>query len=81
MKVIQLHARIPQSGDLDDHLGTEPKPGANREAKEVEAAGGHVLAKIARFDREPSRTQLVVQLGVDQMHLAEIRLRWVSCDA
>ena len=81
VKVIQLHAWIPQPCNLDDHLRTEPKSGASREAEEVEATCGHVLAKIARFDREPTRTQLIVQLGVDQMHLAQIRLRRVPCDA
>ena len=59
-KVIQLHARIPQPGELDDYLGAEAESGANREAEEVDSACGHVLAEIARSDREPSRTQLVV---------------------
>lgn len=76
-KVLQLRARIPQPGELDDHLGTEPKSGASREAEEVDSPCGHVLAEIARSDREPRRTQLVVQLGVDEVHLAQIRLPWV----
>ena len=73
-KVLQLHARIPQAGELDDHFGTEPESSANREAKEVDSACRHVLAEIARSDRESSRAQLVVQLGVDEVHLAQIRL-------
>ena len=74
-KLVQLHARIPQPGELDDHLGPETKSRANREAEEVDSACGHVLAEIARSDREPGRTQLVVQLGVDEVDLAQIRLR------
>ncbi len=80
-KVVQLHARIPQSGDLDDDIGAEPKARANREAEEVDAACSHVLAEIARSDQEPGRTELVVQLGVNEVHLAQVRLRWVPRDA
>ena len=45
--------------------------------EEIDATCSHVLAEIARFDREPSRTKLVVQLGVDEVHLPQVRLQRV----
>ena len=54
---------------------------AERELEHGEAARGDVLAHLPRTDVEPREPELVVQLAVDQVHLAEVRLRRIACDA
>ena len=53
-------------------------PGGQPE--QVDAARRDVLAHLALRDRKPARPQLVVQLGVDQVHLAQVRLLGIARD-
>jgi hypothetical protein len=47
----------------------------------VETAGRDVLTHLANSDIEATSPQFVVQLGVDQVHLAEVGLSGVRGDA
>ena len=59
-------------------LVAQPQPGAGGQREQVHAAGGDVLAHLAGRDVEAAGRQLVVQLGVDQVHLAQVGLRRVA---
>src|SRR5258708_38945918 len=51
------------------------QPRAGRQRQEFEARSADVLAEIAGLHVEALGAQFVEQLGMDQMHLAQIRLR------
>ena len=57
---------------------TAPAPRRRRvplgQGEEVEAARGDVFAHLAGRQREAASTQLVVELGVDEVHLAQVGL-------
>jgi hypothetical protein len=71
---VELPARVAQPGDLDDRRGAEPKPRTSRQCEQVDASCGDVLADIAGGYSKARTSQLVVQLSVDQVNLAKIRL-------
>src|SRR3954470_14483811 len=48
LELVDLAAGIAQAGELDDGLGTNVKPRALRQAKQIEIAGGDVLPPLAR---------------------------------
>ena len=48
---------------------------------EVDAGRGDVLAEVSRSDLEPGRPQLVEELGVDQVDLAQVGRVGVLADA
>jgi len=70
---VELDAWIPESRHLDHGVGAQAKPGPGRQPEQVDAARGDVLPHLAGRQRESGRTELVVELGVDQVDLAEIR--------
>jgi hypothetical protein len=47
LEAVDLAAGVAQTGDLDHRLGAEPQLGAGRQAQQVDAAGGDVLAQVA----------------------------------
>ena len=71
---IDLDARIAKPGDLDDGVAAHSKAGPSRETKNVETTSGHVLTHLTRIDFEPSIAELVVKLGMDQVHLTQVWL-------
>jgi hypothetical protein len=75
---VELTAGIAQPGDLDERRGSELKPRTSRERKQVHASSRDVLSDAAGTHGKPHSLQLVVQLSVDQMDLAKIRLLGVS---
>src|SRR5215813_11289882 len=70
---VKLDARIAQPSDLDQRAGAEQQPGTGREPEQVNAAGRHVLAHVAWRYLVPEQIQFVMQFGVDQMYLAQVR--------
>lgn len=74
LKDVQLITGIAQSGHLNDRVGTEVQPGAAGQAEEVQAAGGDVLAHLPRCDIEAAISQLVVELGMNEVDLPQVRL-------
>src|ERR1017187_4378966 len=78
LEVVYLIAGVAQAGDLDHGLRTQAQPSAGRQREQGDAAGGDVLAHVARRYGEPGGTQLVVQLSVDQMDLAQVGLAGVA---
>jgi hypothetical protein len=58
----------------------EAEAGAGRQDEEVDAFGGDVFAHLTGGDLEAGGAQLGVELGVDQVDLAQVRLRRVACD-
>lgn len=80
LKVVQLLAGVSQAGNLDHSLA-DREPGARRQGQQIEAAGGDVLAHVARPDPEPLCDKGLVQFGVNQMDLAQVRLRRIASHA
>jgi hypothetical protein len=58
----------------------KPKPGTDRQLEQSDTAGGDVLANFAGRDRESLHRQLGEQLGVNEVHLTQVRLGRVLCD-
>jgi hypothetical protein len=54
---------------------------AIRQRQEIDSARRDVFAHLARRDHEPHPLELLVKLGVDEMHLPQVRLRGISRDA
>src|SRR5574337_9975 len=71
---VELGARVAQSGHLNDCLPAESKLGADRQGEQVDAAGRDVLAHLTGRYIEPGSPQFVVQFGVDQVDLPQVRL-------
>jgi hypothetical protein len=77
-QAVELPAGVAQPGDLDHGLPAQPQPGAAGKAEQVDPSRGHVLPHLARCEGE--RRQLVVELRVDEMDLAEVGLPRVGAD-
>lgn len=73
MEVIDLLARVPQTGDRDDGTA-DRQSGADRKLEECNAVCGDVLAEVARPDLVSDRGEVIEQLSVDQMDLSHVRL-------
>ena len=80
-EAIELEAGVAQAGHFDDSFGAEPKARPCGEGEEVEAAGGDVLAHFAVRHAETAHAELLVQLRMDEVDLAEVGLRGVARDA
>ena len=78
LDAIELGAGIAQSGDLDDCRVAQMQPRAGRELQQMDAASRDVLAHQAGRQLETGWLQLVVQLGMDQVHLPQVRLAGVA---
>ena len=81
LKVIELRARIPQAGDFHDRIGSKLQSSADGKAKQVDARSGHILAEIAGPDGEARCRELLVQLGMNQVHLTKVGLGRITRDA
>ena len=77
-EVVDLLARVAQTGHLEDDVGTEVQAGAARQPQQVDAARRHVLAQVGRSDVEARLGELVEQLGVHEVDLAQVGLRRVG---
>src|SRR3954452_7500300 len=80
LEAVDLDARIAQAGDFNDSAVAEMQPSPARQLQQVDTRGGDVLAEIAGPYGEARRMHFVEQLGVHQMHLAQIRLRRIPAD-
>lgn len=81
MQSVQLHAGVAQSGYLDDGSRSEVQPRPQGKPQQIDAAGGHVFAHLARSHRDPCGSKLGEEFGVEEMHLAEIRSGGILADA
>jgi len=81
LESVDLRARVPQSGDLDDCLLTEVQEPAAWQPEQVDANGQDVLSQLSRENVEALLAQLGVQLGVDQVYLALVGLGGISSQA
>jgi hypothetical protein len=77
LESVDLRARVPQSGDLDDCLLTEVQEPAAWQPEQVDANGQDVLSQLSRENVEA----LLAQLGVDQVYLALVGLGGISSQA
>lgn len=78
---VELPARIAQPGDLDDGRGADAKPRSARQVEQRKPARQDVLSDAARHDPESGGIELVENLFVKQMHLAQVGLRRILGDA
>lgn len=74
LKLVDLLARISQAGDFQHRLGAQAQAGAGRKVEQSYPAGGDVLSQLAGLHLEAGPIQLIQQLLVNQVHLAEVRL-------
>ncbi len=75
---VDLCARVAQPGHLDDGRRAELQPGTAGKREQIETTGRDVFAELARADVEPLLSQLIEELGMQQVDLAEIGLRGIS---
>jgi hypothetical protein len=68
---------LRQAGHLDRRCADQ-QAGAGGEGEEVEAACRDVLAHVAGLHIEAGRVELIVQLSVDQVDLAQVGLGRVA---
>ena len=73
LEAVDLMAGVAKAGYFDDRLVAEIELRAGREAEQVDAFGGDILTKIARFDVEALLADLVEQFFVHEVHLTEVR--------
>ena len=78
LEAVDLHARVAQPGDHDLGGVAEQQHGAGRQREQVDAAGRDVLAEVAGEHPGPSSCTSLEQLGVDQVHLAQVGLVGVA---
>jgi len=78
LEVVELGAGIPQSGDLHNSLLAESQPSAGGQAEQVDAARSDILAEVAWYHRVAGRSKLLVQLGVNEVHLTKVRLGGIA---
>ena len=71
----------PAAGPHSPGPGAEPETRPGRKREEVDAPRGHVLPHLSGCDIEPGRAELAVELGMDEVHLPEVRLRGVAAHA
>src|SRR5262249_41055977 len=69
---VELAAGVAQPGHLDDGVGAKMQFRTGRQPQQVDAARRYVLPHQPGPDVKPGVAQLVEQLGVDQMNLAQI---------
>lgn len=80
-KPFELRTGIAQAGDLYDRNGADLEQRALRERQEIQPTRENVLTHVAGMDVEPSSVELVMQFGVNEVDLTEIRLVRVLRDA
>src|SRR6476659_6867865 len=80
-KAIDLETGIAQSCYLDDRRRPQPQSRSGRKLEQRDTARRDVLPQLTRTHREAGRGELVVQLGVNEVHLPEIRLRRIARQA
>jgi hypothetical protein len=70
---VELGARIAQVGDFDDRRLPETKARAGGQPEQIDPARGDVFPHLTCRNDKPFFRELVVQLGVDQVYLAQVR--------
>ncbi len=70
---VQLSTRVPEPGHLDDGCIAQSQPRADRQSKQVNAAGGDIFTDISSCYYKACTLQVGKQLGVNKMDLAQIR--------
>src|SRR5215472_1192052 len=78
LDAVELGARVAQTGHLDHRHLAKPQARAGRQPQQIDAAGRHILTHLSGRDGEALVLQAVVQLAVDEMHLAQIGLSRVA---
>lgn len=81
LELVDLLAWVSKSREGDERVGAESKHRARWQAEQLQTARGDVLAEGAWGNDVTFGTELVVELGVDQMHLPEIGLSRIGCDS
>ncbi len=72
-----MRAGVAQSGDLDQGVLPELQERVARELEQFDAGGEGVLAHLPGGDVEAELAQLGMQLDMDEVSLAQVRLRRV----
>src|SRR5262249_2765032 len=78
LKVVQLGAGVAQAGHLDHCLIAQVEARAGRQAKQIDAARGDVLAHITSGYGKAGSVQFLMQFRMDQMDLAQVGLARVA---
>ena len=81
LEVLDLTARVTKPGDGEQHVVADSHRRAGREAEQVDTSGRHVLAKLSGLNRVPGAGELVEQLSMQQVHLAQVGLIGVGLHA
>ena len=78
-EILDLTAGIAEARHFHDRLIAQAQPSPSRQAEQIDALRGHILAKMAGRDAaEAVARQFVEQLGMDEMDLPQIGLRGID---
>jgi hypothetical protein len=78
LQAIQLRAGIAESGDFHDRRIADPQLCANGKPEQIEPACGNVFAHRTWCYFKPLILQLIMQFGMDQVHLTQVWLVWIA---
>ena len=81
LKAVQLGAGVAQARHFNHSRCADVQTCSGWQGQQVNAGGGDVLAEIAGPHREIGGHQFLEQLGVQQVHLPQIRLARIAGDA
>lgn len=76
-EAVDLLAGVSESRDADDRFVTEVQQGVCREREQVDASRRHILAQLPCRDLISRCRHFIKKLGMDQVHLPQIRLCWI----
>jgi hypothetical protein len=78
LDAVELSTGVTESSHFDDGGWANRETSACGKREQIDTTSGDVLTHDARRDGETGRRKLIVKLGGDQVHLAEIGQAWVS---
>lgn len=81
LKVVDLRARRPQPRHFHYSVRSQVQLRSSRQSKQVDATRGDVFPDISRPNLKTGQSHFVEELGMDQMHLPQIRGIRVLCNS
>ncbi len=81
LKLVDLLAWVAKSSDGYERVGAEFEHRAGGQAEQIQPACCDVLSKVAGGNDVTFATELIVQFGVNQVHLPEIGLGGIDGDS
>jgi len=78
LKLVQLQAGVAQAHDFYDGGSAQVQTRVGRQSQQIHPAGGDILAHLPSQHGKTGDTQLIVELSLYEVDLAQIRLGRVA---